>query len=222
LLRRTVERWCDWLDAANHLHRHRNWRHTPIYFDPDVEKRDLAGLGLVQRNYSEMNDWTKGAGQHLHAQFAQRYNQSPKWLTVGQAMASQEKRPWTYHEVDTFIIYLWPLLKRHNWTYRDLLNIVRSLLAATRTPSTNATMKPCNQSANVTMQPSNSFNPSNPSNSFNRRDTYPCQTEQEFSAHCIMALGLRKTGRGKTTPGGRPSGYDVAQGIFRAPPPKAS
>src|SRR5437867_6539259 len=29
LLRRTVERWCDWLDAANHLHLHRNWHHTP-------------------------------------------------------------------------------------------------------------------------------------------------------------------------------------------------
>src|SRR2546425_3509780 len=91
-------------------------------FRSDVERRDLAGVGLAQRHYSEMNDWTKGAWQHLHAQFAQRYNQSPKWLTVGQAMASQEKRPWAYHEVDTFIIYLWPLLKRHNWTYSDLLN----------------------------------------------------------------------------------------------------
>jgi len=63
LLRLTVERWCDWLDAANHLHMHQLWHHVPIYFDPDVEKRDLASLGLVQRNYSELNDWMRGVWQ---------------------------------------------------------------------------------------------------------------------------------------------------------------
>jgi len=129
LLRRTTERWCDWLDAANHLHAHRNWHHTPIYFDPDVEKRDLAGIGLVQRNYSELNDWMKGAWQHLHTQFAERHHNSPKWLTVGQAMASPDKRVWPYHQVDTCIIYLWPLVKLHNWTYRDLMKVVRTLIA---------------------------------------------------------------------------------------------
>jgi len=41
-------------------------------------------------------------------------------------MASQAKRLWTYYEVDTRIICLWPLLKLHNWTYRDLMNVIRS------------------------------------------------------------------------------------------------
>jgi hypothetical protein len=127
LLRRTLERWCDWLDASNHLHMHRNWHHTPIYFDPDVDKRGLASLGLGQRNYAELNDWMKGAWQHLHGRMAQQFGHSPKWLMVGQALASQEKRLWPYHEVDTLIIYLWPLLKLHNWTYCDLLHVVRSL-----------------------------------------------------------------------------------------------
>ena len=127
LLRRTAERWCDWLDAAHQLHIHGNWRHFPIYFDTDIEKRDLAGLGLAQRNYAELNDWMKGAWHHLHAKFAQQFIHSPKWLTVGQAQASQQERLWPYQEIDTTIIYLWPLLKRHNWTYTDLLRVVRSL-----------------------------------------------------------------------------------------------
>jgi hypothetical protein len=104
-LRLTVERWCDWLDAANHLNVHTGWHTAPAYFEPDIEKRDLAGLGLAQRHYSELNDWLKGAWQHLHATFAERYHKSPKWLTVGQAMASQKEQHlvnWGY--VSTFNI----------------------------------------------------------------------------------------------------------------------
>jgi hypothetical protein len=43
-------------------------------------------------------------------------------------MSSDSNRVWTYRELDTAIISLWPLVRRHNWTYRDLLEMVRPAL----------------------------------------------------------------------------------------------
>jgi hypothetical protein len=202
LLRNTAKRWCDWLDASNHLHVHRNWHHTPIYFDRDLEKRGLASLGLTQRNYAELNDWMKGAWQHLHGRLAQRYKQSAKWLMVGQALASQEKRLWTYHQVDTLIIYLWPLLKLHNWTYCDLMNVVRSLRTDLSCRS-NETKEDLSRTA------FSAFSPQPLAFS-----TYPCNTDRDFANYCLTILGLRKTRRGKTTKDGKPPGFEVAHRLF--------
>jgi hypothetical protein len=45
LCRRTIIRWCDWLDAEIHLRTHRRWHESPACFDPDPETRHLAALG---------------------------------------------------------------------------------------------------------------------------------------------------------------------------------
>ena len=43
-------------------------------------------------------------------------------------MGAAPDRVWQYPEVDTLVIVLWPLVKAYNWTYRDLLNIIRPSL----------------------------------------------------------------------------------------------
>ena len=113
-------------------------------------------------------------------------------------MASAQQHPWTYREVDTAIISLWPLLKHHNWTYRDLMNVVRQLLVAPKRPSGGGLVAPKHPSEGGATP----------------RVGYPCRREQDFAVHCRTVLGLRKNGRGKTTPGGHPPGYDIAQRIF--------
>ena len=56
------------------------------------------------------------------------YKDSPKWATVGKAMSAETDRVWQYAEVDTLVIALWPLVKAYNWTYRDLLTVIRPAL----------------------------------------------------------------------------------------------
>jgi hypothetical protein len=124
VVRRSVERWCDWLDALVHWNTHELAHLSPVQFDADAGKRELAALGINQRAYAHLNDFGKAWWHWHHGEAAQRFKDSPKWPMVGKAMAAQETRHWNYPEVDAAVIALWPLVKRHRWTYRDLLNVV--------------------------------------------------------------------------------------------------
>jgi len=126
LIRRSVGRWCEWMDAVVHFETHMMWHLAPANFNPDPEKRELAMLGLNQRLYAGLSDFGKGWWQWHHGEAAERFKDSPKWPTVGEGMIGQEVRRWAYPKLDEVVIILWPLLKRHNWTYRDLMNVVRS------------------------------------------------------------------------------------------------
>lgn len=128
LIRRCIERWCDWIDALVHFQTHALWHSQPATFDPDPEKRELAILGLRQRQFATLNDFGKSWWHWHHAEAAERFKNSPKWSAVGKAMASQTDRLWRYPDADSAIISLWPLLKLHNWTYRDLLSVLHTVL----------------------------------------------------------------------------------------------
>jgi hypothetical protein len=128
LARRSVERWCEWIDALIHFQTHAGWHLQPARFDPDPEKRELAALGINQRNFAEMNDFSKNWWHWHHGEAAERFKESPKWPTLGMAMASEDERIWNYPDLDTVIISIWPLLKRQNWTYRDLMAVLRMIL----------------------------------------------------------------------------------------------
>lgn len=130
LLRRSVQRWCDWLDALVHLDIHASWHHSPEQFDPDPEKRELAALGVNQRCFAGLNEFNRDWWVWHHGEAAERFKDSPKWQVVGRAMAARETRHWKYPEVDEVVIALWPLVTRHNWTYRDLLAVLRRVLPA--------------------------------------------------------------------------------------------
>lgn len=132
LARRSVERWCDWVDALVHYETHAGFHLQPDKFDPDPQKRELAVLGINQRNYASMSDFSKTWWQWHHGEAAERFKDSSKWATVGQAMSSENERNWSCPELDLAIITCWPLLKKANWTYRDLLEVVKRILPAHR------------------------------------------------------------------------------------------
>ena len=129
LMRRSVERWSEWLDALVHWQTHEMFHLSPVAFDPDAEKRELTALGVNQRSYAQLNDFSKAWWKWHHEEAAEWFKDSPKWQTLGKAMASTATRHWNYPELDAVVISLWPLLRRHNWTYRDMLNLVRRAVA---------------------------------------------------------------------------------------------
>jgi hypothetical protein len=102
----------------------------PVLFHPDPEKRELALLGLHLRNFAGMDDFSKTWWQWHHGEAAEHFKESPKWTMLGEAMVSEQTKTWNYPDQDTAVISLWPLLKLHNWTYRDLLAVVRMILPA--------------------------------------------------------------------------------------------
>ena len=126
--RNCLIRWCDWLDAEIHLRSHRRWHESPASFDPDPETRHLAALGNAQRHLAKLDERAKACWLIDFTTAAEQYQNSPKWSALGKAMADQTDRPWLYPDVDTLVISLWPLVKAHNWTYRDLLNVIRPAL----------------------------------------------------------------------------------------------
>jgi hypothetical protein len=128
LMRPTVERWCAWLDSLIHFSTHEMWHLSPVMFDPDAEKSELAVLGVQQRAFGHSSDFSKRWWQWHHAEASARFKDSPKWPMVGKGMAAQEQRIWNYPDLDTVVISVWPLLNRHNWTYRDLSAVVRRVL----------------------------------------------------------------------------------------------
>lgn len=128
LARRTVERWCDWIDALVHFETHAGYHLQPEKFDADPHKRELAALGINQRNYAQMSDFSKAWWQWHHGEAAERFKDSPKWSTVGKAMAADNERIWNNPDLDLALITCWPLLKKSNWTYRDLLVVVEKIL----------------------------------------------------------------------------------------------
>lgn len=130
LMRRSVERWCEWIDALIHFETHAGWHLQPAKFDPDPDKRELASLGINQRYFADWNDFRKTWWHWHHGEAAERFKNSPKWATVGKAMESDDERPWRQPELDMVIISIWPLVKLHNWTYRDLQAVARMILAA--------------------------------------------------------------------------------------------
>ena len=127
LLRRTLERWCEWIDALTHFQTHACWCLAPLQFDPDPEMRELAVLGTSQRLFGKLSAPSREWWQRHHNEAADRFKSSPKWRAVGKSMAAPEPRRWTYRELDELVIWFWPLLKRYNWTYRDLMSVIRTI-----------------------------------------------------------------------------------------------
>jgi len=137
IIRRSLVRWCDWLDASVHFDTHAFWRLAPAAFDPDPDKRELAALGIQQCYLAHCDDSAKARWLSSFSEAAERFKDSTKWPTLGRAMSAQTVLPWPYARVDAAVIRLWPLVKKYNWTYRDLLNVLRPALK-------RPTAYPCN------------------------------------------------------------------------------
>jgi len=88
----------------------------------------LAALGNAQRHLAKLDGRAKACWLTDFATAAEHFQNSPKWSALGKAMADDSDRQWQYPDVDTLVISLWPLVKAYNWTYRDLLNVIRPAL----------------------------------------------------------------------------------------------
>jgi hypothetical protein len=126
LLRRSMERWCDWIDTVVHFDTHFQHRVLPESHDPDPEKRELAALGVMQRSFAKLSASDQAWWEWHHREAAGRFKDSPKWQTIGKlAVAPLRTAP---ADLDEIVILFWPLMKRHNWTYRDLMAVACQVL----------------------------------------------------------------------------------------------
>jgi len=57
-----------------------------------------------------------------------RWKDWPIWQLLPQAAISRPQRPWPHPELDEAILSIWPLVKRHNWTFADLITVLGDLL----------------------------------------------------------------------------------------------
>lgn len=180
LMKRSMERWCDWLDAVFHFNTHFHYHVLPESFDPDPEKRELAALGVLHRAFPSLTPFSREWWEWHHREAAERFKDSPKWQTIGKlAVSPLRDAP---AAVDEVVIILWPLVKRLNWTYRDLMAVAR--------------------------------------HGFPTPHRYPLEREQDLAAYCSNVLGLRKqnTSQGKSSPDGKPEGYEVAMRLLNRKP----
>lgn len=138
------QRICDWLDCILHLQTHLAWHMAPVAFDPDRDKRHLARLGFHQRHFDKIDPQMKASWFDDFKAAAERFARSPKWKALAEGLNSDATRVWNYRDVDTAIITLWPLVKRHNWTYADLLKVIRPILK-------RPTAYPCDSEQNISM-----------------------------------------------------------------------
>ena len=122
--RRSLQRWCEWIDAVVHDCTHSAHRLLPAGLDPDPEKRELATLGLLQRAFPDLSPFDREWWEWHHREAAERFRASPKWAVVGQMAAAPLRDP--PNPVDDVIIALWPLAQRHRWTYRDLMRVAQA------------------------------------------------------------------------------------------------
>ncbi len=126
-MRAVMDRLCEWLEAVVHAAMHRFSHLEPLAFDADPDKRELAILGVQQRHFPAMQDHVKAWWEWHHAEAAERFKESAKWTMLGKAMVSEQTRHQSYPGLDELVIWLWPLVRRHRWTYRDLMNVIQAV-----------------------------------------------------------------------------------------------
>ncbi len=117
--------FCEWLDSILHLKTHAMWYCQPAMFDPDAEKRDLAAGAFVRNHIATADAETKARYQAQFEAAVEHYPDSPKQRAMAATLDADTPRVWNYEDVDTAVITLWPLVKRFNWTYVDLLKTIR-------------------------------------------------------------------------------------------------
>lgn len=126
-MRGLVDRLGEWVEAVIHAQTHFFSHHAPVAFDPDPEKRELAILGIQQRHFRDMSGFQKAWWEWHHGEASDRLSDPSKWTLIGKAMADVSTTHQNYPALDECIIMLWPLVRRHHWTYRDLMNVIRSV-----------------------------------------------------------------------------------------------
>lgn len=127
LMRRSVQRMCDWLDAAIHSNTHLMSFREPDCFHPDPQTRFLAARHMSQQYIAQMAAPNFIAPYLAPSPAKNRISGNtapyPGSHTVG--------RDDPHNRLNQALMALWPLLKLHNWTYADLWNVLRDCAVPT-------------------------------------------------------------------------------------------
>jgi hypothetical protein len=96
--------------------------------NPDGRPREA--LALMRTSFDRWCDWLDAV---IHLQTHARWHLSREEMggpaAADRVLARFGYRPlWPFQEVDEAVICLWPLAKRHNWSYGDLLSVLRDVL----------------------------------------------------------------------------------------------
>lgn len=126
-MRGMVHRLGEWVEAVTHAQSHEFSHLAPVAFDPDPETRELAILGVQQRHFPGMGDFQKAWWEWHHGEASDRLSDPAKWSMVGKAMVDHSTTHQNYPALDDCIIMLWPLVRRHQWTYQDLMTVIRAV-----------------------------------------------------------------------------------------------
>ncbi len=127
-MRGMVQRLGEWVEAVTHAQTHKFSHLAPIAFDPDPENRELAILGVQQRHFPGMGDFQRAWWEWHHGEASDRLSEPAKWSMVGKALVDDSTTHQNYPALDDCIIMLWPLVRRHQWTYQDLMAVIRAVV----------------------------------------------------------------------------------------------
>jgi len=127
-MRESMDRWLEWVDAIVHAQTHAQWHLAPECFDADPLKREAAAQLARQRRLAQFRASMNLNWQTQHSDTTRFYREMPLWQLLPQSAISQPQRPWPHPELDEAIIALWPLVKRHHWSYGDLLRVLGDLV----------------------------------------------------------------------------------------------
>ncbi len=127
-MRACMDRLCDWVEAQIHRDTHVHTWLSPVSFHPDPDTREIASVGVLQRNYPQLDAAAQRRWRSHYEHLAKEHGNSPKWRMMGKAMASDDQKEPHHPKVDQLAILLWPLVTRHNWTYRELMAVMTAIL----------------------------------------------------------------------------------------------
>jgi hypothetical protein len=132
LIRDTVNRHADWLDAIQHLRAYAEWHFLPEAFDPDPAKRELFYLGLNQHRFDKMNEASQAHYLNHMSDFIEENGGSAAWDTFRKASSGKlaQPRPWPTQDLDLTIIKFWPLVTRYDWSGMEFLLVLKDCLSA--------------------------------------------------------------------------------------------
>lgn len=128
-LRLYIRRFCDWFDALLHSNAHFMYYHAPGAYHPgDEEARHLFTLGIGEGAMPHLSGYDQQFWRWNHESALHRLSKPSKWKFLADGVKNEKTRHQAHPELDEFVIVLWPLLKRFNWSYNELLIVLEQAL----------------------------------------------------------------------------------------------
>lgn len=119
-LRYWFQRFAEWQEALAHWQAHWMAHVAPLTLQASPERRELAQLGFIQRNFANLNPHDKNWWQFRHEELAAQFQGDKALGLIGKAQSNEKWGALKRTQVDELVIHWWPLLLRHGWTDRDM------------------------------------------------------------------------------------------------------